>query len=116
LVIQERPSSTLRNVDDGLREVPELEIRERPPSTLRNIDGVPPRGAGARDPGAPTINAKKHRRWTRVVSKLEIQKRPLSTLRNIDGGPLKGARAEDPGAQRMRSPPLRAGQWMVVEA
>jgi hypothetical protein len=46
----------------GHREVPELEIRKLPPSTLRNIDGGSPGGAGAEDPGAPTINAKK-RRW-----------------------------------------------------
>jgi hypothetical protein len=25
----------------GTREVPELEVQERPPSTLRNIDGGP---------------------------------------------------------------------------
>jgi hypothetical protein len=49
------------NVNDRPWEVPELKVRERPPSTLRNIDGGPPGGAGARDPGAPTINAKKHR-------------------------------------------------------
>jgi hypothetical protein len=62
LVIRERPPSTLRNVDGGPREVPELEIQERPPSTLRNIDGGPRRGVRAEDPGALTINAKKHRR------------------------------------------------------
>jgi hypothetical protein len=42
--------------------VPELKIRERPLSTLRNVDDRPPGGVGAGDPGAPTINAKKHRR------------------------------------------------------
>jgi hypothetical protein len=47
----------------GPQEVPELKIREHPPSTLRNVDGVPSGGAGAKDSGAPTINAKKHRRW-----------------------------------------------------
>jgi hypothetical protein len=40
------------------REVPELKVQERPPSTLRNIDGGAPGGARAGDPGAPTINAK----------------------------------------------------------
>jgi hypothetical protein len=61
--IQEHPSSTLKNINDGPPwEVPELGIQERPPSTLRNIDGGPPRGAGAGDVGAPTINAKKRRR------------------------------------------------------
>jgi hypothetical protein len=43
----------------GPREVSEAKVRERPPSTLRNIDGGPPGGAGARDLGVPTINAKK---------------------------------------------------------
>jgi hypothetical protein len=37
--------------------VSELENQERPPSTLRNIDGDPLGGAD-RDPGAPTINVK----------------------------------------------------------
>jgi hypothetical protein len=41
-------------------EVPELEIQERPPSTLRNINGGPP-VRYQRDQGAPTINADKHR-------------------------------------------------------
>jgi hypothetical protein len=40
--------------------VPELKIRERPPSTLRNINDGSLGGAGADDPRAPTINAKKH--------------------------------------------------------
>jgi hypothetical protein len=40
-------------------------MREHPPSMLRNIDGGPPlRGARAVDPGAPTINAKKHQWWS----------------------------------------------------
>jgi hypothetical protein len=40
LEIQERPPSTLRNVDGGPPwEVPKQKIREHPPSTLRNIDG-----------------------------------------------------------------------------
>jgi hypothetical protein len=47
----------------GPREVLDLEVRERPPPTLRNVDGGPPGGAGARGPRAPTINAKKRRRW-----------------------------------------------------
>jgi hypothetical protein len=42
--------------------VPELKIRKRPPSTLRNVDGGPPRGAGAEDLRASTINAKKRQR------------------------------------------------------
>jgi hypothetical protein len=63
LKIQERPPSTLRNVDGAPWEVLELKIREHPPSTLRNIDGGPSEGAGAEDLGASTINAKKHRWW-----------------------------------------------------
>jgi hypothetical protein len=43
-------------------EVLELEIRERPPSMLENVDGGPLGGAGARDPEASTINARKYRR------------------------------------------------------
>jgi hypothetical protein len=45
----------------GPREVPELEVQERPPSTLRNVDGGPLRCAKVGGPGAPTINAKKRR-------------------------------------------------------
>jgi hypothetical protein len=59
----------------GPRVVPEVKIQERPPSTLSNVDGGPPGGAGAGDPGAPTIN-----------------------IKNVDGGPPGGARAEDLGA------------------
>jgi hypothetical protein len=44
------------------REVPELKVYEHPPSTLRNINSRPPGGTGAGGPGAPTINAKIHRR------------------------------------------------------
>jgi hypothetical protein len=42
---------------------PELEVRERPSSMLENIDGWPlGGGAGARGPGASTINARKRLR------------------------------------------------------
>jgi hypothetical protein len=44
----------------GPQAVPKLVIQERPPSTLRNVDGGPAGGAKVEDPGAPTINAKKH--------------------------------------------------------
>jgi hypothetical protein len=44
----------------GPWEVPKLQIQEHPPSMLRNIDDEPPGGVGVEDPGAPTINAKKH--------------------------------------------------------
>jgi hypothetical protein len=60
LKIWERPPSTLRNIIGGPWEMLELVIQDRPPSTLRNVNGGPPGGAGASDPGAPTINAKKH--------------------------------------------------------
>jgi hypothetical protein len=46
----------------GPREVLELKVRERLPLTLKNVDGRPLGGAGARGPGAPIMNAKKHRR------------------------------------------------------
>jgi hypothetical protein len=46
----------------GPWELPELVIQECPTSTLRNINGGPPGGAEAEGPGAPTINAKKRRR------------------------------------------------------
>jgi hypothetical protein len=35
-------------------------IQEHPPSMLRNVDGRPVGGAGAEDPGVPTIDANKH--------------------------------------------------------
>jgi hypothetical protein len=47
----------------SLREVPEPKVWERPPSTLRNINDGSPGGSGAEGLGAPTINAKKRRRW-----------------------------------------------------
>jgi hypothetical protein len=38
----------------------------------------------------PTINARKHQRWTpwEAVPELEVRKRPSSTLENVDDGPL----------------------------
>jgi hypothetical protein len=36
----------------GPREMPELKIQERPPSTLRNVDGGPLGGTGAGGPGS----------------------------------------------------------------
>jgi hypothetical protein len=74
-LIGERPPSTLRNVNVGSREVPELKIQERPPSMLRNLDGGP-----------------------REVLELVIRDHPLSTLRNVNGGPPGGAEASDPRA------------------
>jgi ribosomal protein S30 len=82
----------------GPQEVHELDIHERPPSTLRNIDSGTLGGVGAGDPGSPTIDAKKRRRWgPREVPELKIQEGPPSTLRNVDSGPPKGAGAEVPG-------------------
>jgi hypothetical protein len=48
---------------------------------LENVDDGPLGGVGAEDLGAPTINAKKHRRWAPwEVSELEIRERTPSTL------------------------------------
>jgi hypothetical protein len=44
----------------GPQEMLELGIQERPPSTIRNINGGPPGGAEVGDSEEPTINAKKH--------------------------------------------------------
>jgi hypothetical protein len=72
-------------------EVQELVIREYPPSTLKNVNGAPLGGAGVRDPGALTFNAKK----TSMTS------------------PLRGAGDEDLGPptvsakKRRRRPPRR---------
>jgi hypothetical protein len=73
----------------GPSEVLELVIQEFPPSTLTNIDDDPLGGAGAGDPRASTINAKKYRRrdpWE--VSELEIRERPPPTLKLSTVGPL----------------------------
>jgi hypothetical protein len=77
----------------------------------------PLRGARAGDPGAPTINVKKHRRQDPLVLlELEIRKRPPSTLRVVDGGPLGDARAVDLGAPNLNDKKcvLRA-PWEVSE-
>jgi hypothetical protein len=78
---------------------------------LGNVNDDPLGGGGAGDPGAPTINAKKHRWWAPwEVPQLEIRERRPLTLRNVDGGPLVGA-DEDPGGstinakKRRRRPP-----------
>jgi hypothetical protein len=90
--VRKRPPSTLRSVDSGPREVPEMEVRERPPTTLRNIDGGP-----------------------REVLELEILEHPPSMLRNVDSGPPGGARAGlgFEGTQCLWSPPLaQGGEWL----
>jgi hypothetical protein len=58
-----------------------------PTINVTNVECRPLGGAGAIDPGASTINAKKCRRrapWE--VPALEIWERPPSTVRNVDGG------------------------------
>jgi hypothetical protein len=84
--------------------LPKLKIRERPPSMLRNVDGGPLGGAGAEDPGASTINAKKHR-WLAPweVPELKIRERTLSTLKNVDDEPPEGVRDEDSGASTINA-------------
>jgi hypothetical protein len=57
-----------------------MEILERPLSTTKNIDGGPLAGADG-DPGAPTINVKKYRRWAPWWVLIEIWERPPSTLK-----------------------------------
>jgi hypothetical protein len=41
----------------GPREVLELKVQERPPSTLRNVNGGPPGGAKAEDLGAQRLRS-----------------------------------------------------------
>jgi hypothetical protein len=61
-------------------------------------------GAGAKDPRAPTINAKKCRwRAPWVVLELKIQECPPPTLRNIDGRHMGDVGARDPGAPTMNA-------------
>jgi hypothetical protein len=93
------------------------EIWEHPPSTLGNIDDGPLRRVRAADPGAPTINAKKRRRWAPWdVSELDIRECPPSMLRNINGGPLVGADG-DPRVPTINvknvdhGPPRRCRSW-----
>jgi hypothetical protein len=91
LEIHERSVSTLRNIDDG-----PLGGADRDPGAptinVTNIDGGPLGGTGARDPEAPTINAKKHQ-WCAPWSVLtEIWELPSTTP------PLGGAGAGDPTA------------------
>jgi hypothetical protein len=106
--IQEKPLSTLRNIDGGplggsngdpvahtintkkcrrraTREVMS-EIREHPPSTLKTSI-ADPLGGGAEDSGAPTISAEKHQWWAPWEVLTEIRERPSSTLRNVNDGP-----------------------------
>jgi hypothetical protein len=62
-----------------------MENPGHPPSTLRNVDGGP-LGGGARDTGAPTINAKKRQRrapWEEVP---EIWERPPSMQETSTAG------------------------------
>jgi hypothetical protein len=114
--MQERPPSTLKNVNDGPPwEVPELEIRECLPLMLK-ASTTGPMGGADRDPGAPTINVKKtstvgplagangdprastinikkhQRRVPWEVPELEIQVCLPLLLGNVDGRPLGGCR------------------------
>jgi hypothetical protein len=69
-------------------------------------------GARARDPGAPTINAKK-RRWRAPweVSELEIREHPPSTLENINGGPPLAVADKDPGASTIN---VKKHRWRAI--
>jgi hypothetical protein len=53
---------------------------------LEKVDGGALGDARARDPGALTSNARKHRRQAPWEAVSEIWERPLSTLRYVDGG------------------------------
>jgi hypothetical protein len=52
---------------------------DRALDTCENVDGGPPRGAGAGDPAASTINVKTSTAGPRDVPELEVQERPPST-------------------------------------
>jgi hypothetical protein len=101
---RERPPSTLRNIDGELPgwcqscrsrsthkqcyETPTMKSRSTHHQRKETLTVSTLGGARAGDPGAPTINAKKHRRWAPwVVPELVIRERLLLTLRDIDGGP-----------------------------
>jgi hypothetical protein len=89
--------------------VSELEIWERQPSMIRNVDDGPPGGAGAGDPGGPTIDAKKRRRQTLGgVGVGDPGALTINAKKRRRWAP-GGAGAEDLGAQCLRSPPLRQG-------
>jgi hypothetical protein len=66
--------------------VPELEVQERPPSTLRNVDGGPPGGAKAGDSEVGDVDGGPP--WgvlaaSPAAATIEIE--------DVDGGPLCGA-------------------------
>jgi hypothetical protein len=94
--IRERPPSTLRNINGRAPWEAMTEIRERPLSTLKNINGRP-LGGDARDPGAPTINAKKRQQRTPCKVVPGIQECPPSTQKISMMGSLGGG-AGDPRA------------------
>jgi hypothetical protein len=97
----------------GPREVQELEVQQRPSSALRNIDDGLPGGVRAGGPGASTINAKKCRRrtpwgaggrsgsgyhwswrhwwWAPWGCWRQVQQQPPPKLKTSMAGPLVGA-------------------------
>jgi hypothetical protein len=56
------PTINVKNIDGSPPWKVVSKIWERPSSMLRNIDDGPLGGVRARDLGTPTINAKKYRR------------------------------------------------------
>jgi hypothetical protein len=99
--ILECPPSMLEMSKEGPWEAM-TEIWEHQPLTQETLIAGPLGGAEARDPGAPTINAKKHRwrgPWEAVP---EIWERPPSMLKNVDSGP-PGPRGGGGGLVRLLS-------------
>jgi hypothetical protein len=74
---------------------------------IRNVDDRPPGGAGAGDPGGPTIDAKKRRRQALRGVRVGDPGAPTINAKKRQRWATGGAGAEDLGAQCLRSPPLR---------
>jgi hypothetical protein len=55
--VQQQPPLKLKMSMADPQDVLELEVQERPPSTLRNVNDGPPGGARANDPGAQRLRS-----------------------------------------------------------
>jgi hypothetical protein len=80
---------------------------------MQKTSTVAPLGGDDGDPGAPTIQCKKHRWWAPSEAVTEIQERPLSMQKMSMVAPLGGSDG-DPGAPTINEKNVDGTPWETM--